>query len=246
MMPSPSLNISCSCKACSTFLRPTVSATQPYLLSLFSLPTTSTSDFTTKKKLLPTPSWVDRLSLSAYDVEIITPATSTPFQIPLSLNTSSLKKAEESQITRSAFPKTPGTLRCTHADCRTRIPVALSLPGVGSVSIESLLCEEHCDDVLYDAEEDIVDAPFSEKDPKTMMMAETTAFHSSESGVFSAESGVRGGGKASRKTTPALARRASSTASWSSVASLDGSEPSKSGDVGFEWAARAFESKLCW
>mgnify|MGYP006877407005 CR=1 FL=1 len=246
-MPS-SLNISCSCKACAAFLRPTVtSSSQPYLLPLFILPTAATtSDFARReKKQLHTPFWVDKLSLSAYDVAANTPEKNTDSQKSLSINTSSLKRAsavEENQNTRSAFPKTPGTLRCTHADCRTRIPVALRLAGVGSRGAKSPLCEEH-GDVFYDAEEVISEAA---SETRLEMIRTETGFQASESLIFNAEGGVRGVGRASRKIPLELARRASSTVSWSSTASLDGSESSRSGEVSFGWKARAFDSKLCW
>ena len=246
MIPSSSLNIACSCRACATFLRPTTpSSEQPYLPpSLVSLSTPPATPNSTKKKkkntpLLPTPSWVDKLSLSAYEAATLTPETYKPLHASLNINTSGLQKAssvmaagEESQSTRNAFPKTPGTLRCSHVECRTRIPVTSGL------NVKAPLCEEHGDDsdVFYDTEEVIGDAA-SEKIPKVQ---------SSDLLIFRAEGGVRGRGRASRKIAPESARRTSSAASWSSVASLDDSKLSRSGNVSFEWAARAFDSRLCW
>jgi len=264
MIPSSSLNISCSCRACATFLRPTpASSEQPHLpppppplLSLQTSPATSDSTNKEKKEkkntLLPTPSWVDKLSLSAYDVATLTPEICKPLHASLSINTSGLQKAssaaeagEENQSTHSAFPKTPGTLRCTRVDCRTRISFASGLIRVGGLNVKAPLCEEHGDDadVFYDAE--VISDAVSEKKIPSVVMAET-GLQSSESLIFRADGGVRGRGRASRKIAPESAKRTSSAASWSSVTSIDGSKLPRSGDVSFEWTVRAFDSRLCW
>ena len=125
------------------------------------------------------------------------------------------------------------------------MPVASGLIRVGGLNVKAALCEEHGDDagVFYNPEEVISDAA-SEKIP-SVVMAEA-GLQSSGSLIFRADGGVRGRGRASRKIAPESAKRTSSAASWSSVTSLDGSELPRSGDVGFEWAARAFDSRLCW
>jgi hypothetical protein len=220
MSIAPTLNISCTCTECTTFLRPMVSS-QPYTSSLFASPRTT--------KPFSTPSWIDKLSLSAYDVQTITPVQ--PSQ-PLSPVTTKLN-ASAPGFVRSAFPKTPGTLRCAHTNCRTRLPISWSLASAGAEP----LCEEHSKEVVDDSS--------SSNHPRRPPLMASKSSQSQSSALSEQTPGLRADARETSSANRPTLSRASSSASGYSLASWDEPTRSKS-SVGFGWGASAFESKLCW
>ncbi|KAF1834018.1 hypothetical protein BDW02DRAFT_352165 [Decorospora gaudefroyi] len=108
----PTLNILCTCTECTTFLRPI----NPFP----SLPS-PTKVFVPKS--IRAPSWIDKLSLSAYDIQTVTPPVranqlTQPLSLITSTSTSTATSTSSPGYARSVFPKTLGTLRCTHTNCR--------------------------------------------------------------------------------------------------------------------------------
>jgi hypothetical protein len=220
MSSAPTLN--CTCTECITFLRPMVPS-QFYTSSFLAPPRA--------RKPPPVPSWIDKLSLSAYDVQTITPVQPAP---PLSLVTSTLN-ASAPGFVRSAFPKTPGMLRCTYKNCRTRLPISWSLAAANTEP----LCEEHSEELVDDAENTTNPSGRSRR-PSPMTRTTSQSSTSSEQlpGLGPDVS------KSSLASRLALSR-ASSSVSRGSFASWDEPARSKS-SVGFEWGAGAFQSRLCW
>lgn len=134
------LNIACACTECSTFLRPIFPSDSHYRrdFSQFIFPTATTTEE-------PPSIWTDKLSLAAYDMQTITPPTGSQTADDInhrqrrSLVVST--KGPETDI-RSAFPRTPGTLRCSNTHCSTRLPTSSALAATTKFPAGAL-CAEH-------------------------------------------------------------------------------------------------------
>ena len=134
------LNIACSCEECTSFLRPIFPSDSHYPrdFSQFIFPPASTTQE-------PPSLWIDKLSLAAYDMPTTTPTSATQ----TSGDTNHRKRRSlfvstqdpETDI-RSAFPKTPGTLRCSNVHCNTRLPISSALAATVRFPAGPL-CAEH-------------------------------------------------------------------------------------------------------
>ncbi|KAH6872852.1 hypothetical protein BKA58DRAFT_401038 [Alternaria rosae] len=134
------LNIACACTECSTFLRPIFPSDSHYRqdFSQFIFPAGTTSRE-------PASVWIDKLSLAAYDMQTTTPpsgsqtsdSTSHRKRVSLVIPTNS----PETNI-RTAFPKTPGILRCSNIHCSTRLPSSSALAATTRFPAGAL-CAEH-------------------------------------------------------------------------------------------------------
>jgi hypothetical protein len=228
-LPIATLHISCTCTECTTFLRPILPSRSHYprnfSQSVFpaAAPTTSYDN--------STPGWIDKLSLAAHDMHISIPAPATQrhgianHQQRLGLITTTTNA--ETNI-RSAFPKTPGTLRCSNTHCRTRLTISSGLVATSRLP-EGPLCEEH-EEHFFDAQEKFVREEMNSASPETAAISDNCDSHP-RSG---AGNWVWGSNYESRVGRSSLGSRTSSLASW------------EGDDADFTRGTSAFDSKLCW
>lgn len=141
------LNIACTCTECSAFLHPTHSASAMGLAPLL-----------TGIVVAPQP-WIDKSSPSTYPVlHTLGPISTLPSPSPLhSLRVatsiaSSPLFSPTANSSPSAFPKTPGALRCSYPACRARIPRQTRLAVQHIIPLR----EEHSE-VFFDAQEQLGD-----------------------------------------------------------------------------------------
>ena len=191
------LNIACSCEECTSFLRPIFPSDSHYPrdFSQFIFPPASTSQE-------PPSIWIDKLSLAAYDMLITAPTPASQN----SDNTSHRKRRSLAISTqdpdtdiRSAFPKTPWTLRCSNVHCSTRLPISSMLAATARFPADPL-CAEHEEQAVREGRDA---APL-----ESVLMLDQAC--RSNYGNRTSRSG--------------LGSRSNSSASWSSLASWEGDD----------------------
>jgi len=188
------LNIACTCEECTSFLRPIFPSDSHYPrdFSQFIFPPASTSQE-------PPSIWIDKLSLAAYDMQTASPTSGSQ----TSDNTGHRKRRSLAISTegpgtdiRSAFPKTPGILRCSNIHCSIRLPISSGLAATKRFP-EGPLCSEH--------EEQAVRKGLDVVPLESVLMLDQVC-------------GSNYGNKVSRS---GLGSRSNSSASWSSLASWE-------------------------
>jgi len=191
------LNIACTCEECTSFLRPIFPSDSHYPrdFSQFIFPPASTSQE-------PAAIWIDKLSLATYDMQTASPTSGsqtsddTNHRQRRSLVVST--KGPETDI-RSAFPKTPGTLRCSNIHCSTRLPISSTLAATARFPAGPL-CAEHEEQAAREGRDA---APLG-----SVLMLDQVC-------------GCNYGDRVSRS---GLGSRSNSSASWSSLASWEGDD----------------------